>query len=83
MLEDYNTLIVRGVTLHAVIGRELWRTWETTKALFEDKMNGIQDKMYNVILKGGEGTIVPINDYTKEMFEKKMAEHLKLLIKFS
>ena len=83
VLEDYNTLIVRGVTLHAVIGRELWRTWETTKALFEDKMNGIQDKMYNVILKGGEGTIVPINDYTKEMFEKKMAEHLKLLIKFS
>jgi threonine 3-dehydrogenase len=83
VLEDYNTLIVRGVTMHAVIGRELWRTWETTKTLFEDKSNGIQDKLYNVMLKSGEGTIVPIDDYNKEMFEQKMGEHLKLLIKFN
>lgn len=83
VLEDYNTLIVRGVTMHAVIGRELWRTWDITKALFEDKANGIQDKLYNIMLKGGNGTIVPIDDYNKEMFEKKMGEHLKLLIKFS
>ena len=82
VLEDYNRLIVRGYTLHAVIGRQLWRTWETTRALLEDPSNKIQEKMWQVILNRGKGTIIPIADYTPESFEKKMAEHPKLLLQF-
>lgn len=81
-LEDYNRLIVRGFTMHAVIGRRLWTTWETTRRLLEEQSNGIQEKMWNVILNQGRGTIIPIADYTKENFEKKMAEHPKILLQF-
>lgn len=82
IFEDYNRLIVRGLTMHAVIGRRLWATWETTRRLLEDPQNGIQEKMWNVILNQGQGTIVPISEYTKEAFEKKMSEHPKILLQF-
>ncbi|MEK7541844.1 MAG: alcohol dehydrogenase catalytic domain-containing protein [Patescibacteria group bacterium] len=82
VLEDYNRLIVRGFTLHAVIGRQLWRTWETTRRLLQDPSNTIQEKMWNVILRQGQGTVMPITDYTPEAFEKKMTEHPKILLQF-
>jgi len=82
VFEDYNRLIVHGFTLHAVIGRQLWQTWETTRRLFEDPSNQIQEKMYNVILDQGKGTILPISEYTKERFEDMMAKHPKFLIQF-
>lgn len=82
VLEDYNRLIVRGYTLHAVIGRQVWRTWETTRRLLEDPSNNIQEKMWNVILNQGRGTIMPITEYTPEAFEKKMTEHPKILLQF-
>lgn len=83
VIEDYNRLIVRGLTLHCVIGRQLWRTWETTRALLEDKNNGIQEKIFDIILHKGDDTIMPIGAYTKEVFETKMTMHPKILIKFS
>ena len=82
VLQNYNRFIVRGLTLHAVIGRQLWQTWETTRKLMEDPSNGIQEKIFNIILNRGEGTILPISEYTKERFEKMMAEHPKFLIQF-
>ncbi len=82
-IEDYNRLIVRGLTLYCVIGRRLWQTWETTRALLEDKNNGIQEKIFDIILHKGDDTIVPIGAYTKEVFETKMTMHPKILIKFS
>lgn len=82
VLERYDCLVVRGVTLHAVIGRELWRTWETTRALLQNKRNNIQSLLWNVLLKRGRETILSIEDYTNELFEKKMLEHTKILVKF-
>ena len=82
ILQDYNRLIVRGLTLHAVIGRQIWKTWETTRKLMESIDNGIQEKIFNIILNRGEGTILPIAEYSKERFEKMMAEHPKFLIQF-
>jgi len=82
ILQDYNRLIVRGLTLHAVIGRQIWKTWETTRKLMESIGNGIQEKIFNIILNRGEGTILPIAEYSKERFEKMMAEHPKFLIQF-
>ena len=82
VFEDFNRIIANGFTFHAVIGRQLWKTWEITQGLFEDKNNGIQEKMFDVILKGGQGTILPIAEYAKEKFEDIMIKHPKLLIKF-
>jgi len=82
VFEDYNRLIVRGLTLHAVIGRQMWQTWETTRALLQDHASGIQDKLWNILLNEGKDTIMPISEYTKSDFEKKMATHPKILLQF-
>lgn len=81
-IEHYDRLIVRGITLHAVIGRQVFETWEKTRALLEDTANGIQEQMFSVILQRGEGTILPIGQYTKERFEALMLAHPKILIQF-
>ena len=82
VFEDFNRMIVRGLNLHCVIGREVFATWETTKKLLEDPTNQIQEKIWNVILQQGKGTILSINDYTKEKFKQLMLEHPKILIQF-
>ncbi len=80
VLEDYNRFVVRGLTVHAVIGRRLPETWEMTQKLFADSKNKIQENIWNVILNQGKGTILPLREYTKVRFEEMMAKHPKLLI---
>ena len=81
-IENYDRLIVRGLTLHAVIGRQVFETWEQTRALLEQVDNKIQENIFNVILKGGIGTILPIDEFTPQIFEKNMREQVKFLIQF-
>ncbi|MDO8594727.1 MAG: alcohol dehydrogenase catalytic domain-containing protein [bacterium] len=80
VLEDFNRFIVRGLTVHAIIGRRLPETWEMTQKLFSDPKNKIQENIWNVILDQGKDTILPLREYTKERFEEMMAKHPKLLI---
>ena len=82
VFEDYNRLIVYGLTLHAVIGRQIWQTWETTRALLTDPTNKIQERLFTTMLCEGKGTILPIGDYTKERFAEKMVAYPKILIQF-
>jgi threonine 3-dehydrogenase len=82
VFEDYNRLIVHGFTFHAVIGRQLWQTWETTRKLMEDTSTGVQEKLFNIILDQGKDTVLPIGEYTKERFEAMMQKHPKFLIQF-
>ncbi|MEK9195510.1 MAG: alcohol dehydrogenase catalytic domain-containing protein [Patescibacteria group bacterium] len=82
VIEDYNRLIVRGLTLHCVIGRQIWQTWETVRMLLEDTSNGIQKNIFDMMLNKGIDTIIPIVEYSKEVFERKMALYPKILIKF-
>lgn len=79
-LEDYNRFIVRGLTVHAVIGRRLPETWRTTKKLLENHSNKIQENIWNIILERGKDTILQFGDYTKERFEEKMNTHPKILL---
>lgn len=80
VLEDYNRFIVRGITVHAVIGRELPKTWKITQNLFADPKNKIQENIWNIILNQGKGTILPMAKFTKNGFEQMMSEHPKILI---
>jgi len=81
-LQDFQRNIVRGTTLHNIIGRRLFETWEITKNLLEAKENGIQDKIWNVMLNRGKDTITDIEDFVPEQFEKKIGTHPKLLIRW-
>jgi threonine 3-dehydrogenase len=81
-IQDFDRIILNGITLHTVIGRRIFETWYITKGLLESATNGIQEKIHDVILNGGEGTIIPIGSFEKEAFEKTISSHPKVLLKF-
>ena len=76
-------VIVRGLTLHGIIGREIFRTWQIAQRVLSDKTNGIQEKIWNVILKGGKETILDFKSFTPESFEKAMDQHPKIIFKIN
>ncbi len=78
-IPKFNRVIARGLTFHNVIGREIFRTWQVAQRILSNKDNGIQDAIWNVILKGGKGTLLPFSTFTPEAFEKAMAEHPKVI----
>jgi len=73
------TVIVHGLTLHGIIGRRIFGTWQISQRMLSDKSNGIQDAIWNVILEKGEGTILPFSEFTPESFEKAMNAHPKII----
>ncbi|MGH8048717.1 MAG: alcohol dehydrogenase catalytic domain-containing protein [Chthoniobacterales bacterium] len=82
VLEDYNRFVVHGFTMHAVIGRRVWETWEATRALLQDPSNGVREKLFDIVLAGGNGTILPMEEFSKDRFEEMMAKHPKFLLRF-
>ncbi len=77
------TVIVRGLTLHGIIGRRIFSTWQIAQRMLSDKTNGIQDAIWNVIMKEGKGTIYDFKSFTPESFEKAMNENPKIVFKIS
>jgi threonine 3-dehydrogenase len=73
---------VRGISLHGVIGRRIFETWNISTNLLEAKENRIQEKIFDVILNGGKDTVVPIGQYEPVDFEKRIKAHPKVLIKW-
>ncbi|MFH1585050.1 MAG: alcohol dehydrogenase catalytic domain-containing protein [Patescibacteria group bacterium] len=80
VIPSFNKVIVRGLNLHGVIGRQIFQTWQTSQRMLSNEANGIQEKIWDIILKGGEDIVVPLQSYTKELFEKKMEEHPKIIL---
>lgn len=76
-------VIVRGLTLHGIIGREIFKTWQIAQRMLSDKANGIQDAIWNVILKEGKGTVIDFKSFTPETFEKAMNENPKIVFKIN
>ena len=74
-------IVVRGLTLHGIIGRQIFRTWQIAQRMLSDKTNGIQDAIWDVILKKGKGSILDFAKFTPETFEKAMNEHPKIVFK--
>ena len=79
-LEDF---IERGKHIHAVIGRRIFDTWEQSRQLLEDRSNGIQDKIWDLILDRGEGSILSLSDFAPELMEAKMNQHAKILLQIN
>jgi threonine 3-dehydrogenase len=82
-IESFSRIIISGVTLHSVIGRRIFDTWEKTRNLLQSKGNQIHDKIYEVILGRGEDTVVHIDDYDPGDFEKRIMTHPKVIIQWS
>ncbi|MBN1550079.1 zinc-binding dehydrogenase [bacterium] len=83
VIQDFDRLIVNGISLHSVIGRRIFANWYVTRNLLESKKNGIQEKIHDIILAGGQDTIFHIDDFDPETFEKAIKEHPKVLLQFS
>jgi threonine 3-dehydrogenase len=75
------TVIVRGLTIHGIIGRRIFSTWQIAQRVLSNKQNGIQDAIWNIILKGGKGTVLDFKSFTPESFEKAMEAHPKIVFK--
>lgn len=83
VIPKFSRVVTRGLTLHAVIGRRIFATWQIAERMLGDHTNGIQEKMWKVILKGGTDTIMPFDAYAPEACEYAMNAHPKILFRFS
>ena len=81
-IQDFPRVIVKGIRIQSVIGRRLFETWEITRNLLESRENGIQDRIWNVMLNKGKDTIVDAKDFDPTTFEKKIGTHPKLIIRW-
>ena len=83
MIEDAHRIVMNGLSLHGVVGRRIFDTWNITRGLLEATDNGIQQAVWEVILNEGKGPVVDIADWTREGFEQVLDHWPKPLIRFS
>ncbi len=81
-IQAFDRVIVNGLTLHSVIGRRIFETWYITRNLLEDRSNGIQDSIHDIILGGGDEAIVHIEDFDPVTFDETLAAWPKPLLQF-
>lgn len=81
-IPHFSRVITQGITFHGIIGREIFKTWQIAQRVLSDKSNGVQDKIWEVILNNGQGTVLPFSEFNPDEFEKKMNENPKLVFKF-
>ncbi len=82
VLDDFSRLVMNGVALHSVVGRQIFETWYVTRSLLQDKTNRIQDLIWEVILGGGAETVVDIRDWEAEAFQRSITAWPKVVIRF-
>lgn len=83
VIEDMHRLVMDGIRVHGIVGRQIFGTWEITRNLLENTSNGIQDAIYNVILNGGVGTQVDLKDWEKSSFEQMILNHPKVVLRMA
>lgn len=83
VLQDAHRIVMNGLNLHAVVGRRIFETWHMTRALLETTDNGIQDAIWKVILNEGRGTVVDIEGWERDAFEKVIRTYPKALLRFA
>ncbi|MBN1826218.1 MAG: alcohol dehydrogenase catalytic domain-containing protein [Candidatus Eisenbacteria bacterium] len=80
-IQRLDRTIMDGVTIHTVIGRRIFQTWYITKGLLESKNNRIQERIWEIILREGDGTVVDLAGFEPDAFEKKIDGNPKILLK--
>ncbi len=82
VIQDYSQIVSKGLSLHGIFGRRIFSTWYMTQNLLESTHAGIQEKIYDVMLNRGDGTIVDIDDFSPRDFEKRILAHPKVIIRW-
>jgi threonine 3-dehydrogenase len=80
VLEDFHRVVMNGQTLHGIVGRRIFQTWEVTRTLLESRENGIQDAVWRTILREGHDTIARMSDWSFDAFEAQIQRHPKVLL---
>lgn len=82
VIENFDRLIVDGISLHSVIGRRIFETWHITRYLLESRDPNIHDLIWEVILNRGEGTMFRFDEYDKDAFQKAISTYPKVVITY-
>ena len=68
--------------MHSVVGRKVFQTWYIASNLLMSQGHSLQDKIYEVILNRGVGTLFPFKDFNPTEFEKAITSHPKIVLKY-
>jgi threonine 3-dehydrogenase len=82
VIENFDRLIVDGISLHSVIGRRIFETWHITRHLLESRDPNIHDLVWEVILNRGQGTMFDFKDYDPASFQQAISTYPKVVIKY-
>lgn len=82
IIESFDRLIVDGINMHSVIGRRIWETWHITRHLLESREPNIHDLIWEVILNGGDGPILPFWDLEPARLEEAINNYPKVVLDF-
>ncbi|APR82927.1 L-threonine 3-dehydrogenase [Minicystis rosea] len=82
VIENFDRLIVDGISLHSVIGRRIFETWHITRHLLESRDPNIHDLIWEVIMNRGEGTMIDFREYDQTAFQKAISTYPKVLIRY-
>ena len=82
IIEGFDRVIVDGISLHSVVGRRIFETWHITRNLLENRDPNIHDKIWEVILESGKGTVTSFPDYEAKKFEDSFKTFPKVVLKF-
>jgi threonine 3-dehydrogenase len=82
VVQDLHRVIMNGLQLHGVIGRRIFETWEVTRALLENPTNGIQQKIWEVILDRGDA-VFDMASWERGRFEETMRRYTKPVLRFA
>lgn len=79
VIPEWSRIVVKGITIHNVIGRQLFKTWQIAQRVLSDVSNGVQDHVWSTILHHGRETIIPFSEYSVDLLEERMKKYPKIL----
>lgn len=79
IIPNFSRMIVKGLTVHNIIGRQIFKTWQIAQRVLSDKSNGVQEAIWKIILREGQGTVIKFSSYQPELVEQKMKQYPKLI----
>ncbi len=82
IIEGFDRVIVDGISLHSVVGRRIFETWYITRHLLENRDPNIHDKIWDIILERGEGTVTEFDEFDPKSFEERFQKYPKVVLKF-
>jgi len=82
IIQDFDRVIVDGISLHSVVGRRVWETWHIGRSLLEARNSKLHDQIWEIILNRGENTVVDFSDFEAGRFETSIRTYPKVIFKF-